>query len=364
MFYTLKKRKTGEKMIHETNRFGIESLSLFAQGFLSEEMLLFDIETTGLSPASDTIYCIGCGWRDGGEACVELFFAEDPGEESEVIESFFQLADTHPVLVTFNGTTFDIPFLKKRCAQGFPEYDEHIDLYRAVRGMRNLLGLGSCKQKSVEQFLGCSREDKYSGGELIEFYRQYVSSRDPGLLAPILLHNREDVRGMFDLLSVLAYLQFRDGRYEITDVIEEADGTGRRLGIKLRPDLPLPQSIHLSGEAASMILDCGAAMVSFPVRHGTLKHFFGDTENYYYLPEEDEAVHKSVGKYVESSHRTRATKKNCYTKKECDYIDLPVQTACSTLKKDYDDKGTCIEVPAGEEELRVLLDGYFTLITQ
>ena len=34
---------------------------------------------------------------------------------------------------------------------------------------------------------------------------------------------------------------------------------------------------------------------------------------YYYLPEEDSAVHKSVGIYVDKSRRKAATPQTCYT---------------------------------------------------
>lgn len=99
-------------MFCEKNTFPIKILPAFVRDLLTKEMLLFDIETTGLSSARDQIYCIGCGYLDGTEVCVELFFAESPEDEKELLNAFSRLADIHPVLVTFNGTTFDIPFIK------------------------------------------------------------------------------------------------------------------------------------------------------------------------------------------------------------------------------------------------------------
>ena len=49
---------------------------------------------------------------------------------------------------------------------------------------------------------------------------------------------------------------------------------------------------------------------------GTLKYFYPDYQNYYYLPLEDTAIHKSIGEYVDRSARKKATAKNCYSKKE------------------------------------------------
>ena len=48
---------------------------------------------------------------------------------------------------------------------------------------------------------------------------------------------------------------------------------------------------------------------------GQLKHFYPDYRDYYYLPFEDTAIHRSVGEYVDRSARKKATAKTCYTKK-------------------------------------------------
>ena len=34
------------------------------------------------------------------------------------------------------------------------------------------------KQKSIEQFLGVHREDKYNGGQLIDVYREYLHTHE------------------------------------------------------------------------------------------------------------------------------------------------------------------------------------------
>ena len=45
-----------------------------------------------------------------------------------------------------------------------------------------------------------------------------------------------------------------------------------------------------------------------------MKYFFRDYANYYYLPEEDQAIHKSVAVFVDPSRRQKATAKTCYPK--------------------------------------------------
>lgn len=330
-----------------------KNLPSFQQNFLTGDMLLFDIETTGLSVSRNQIYCIGCGYADSENIMIELLFCEHPDEERSVLERFFCLLDSHDTIITFNGTTFDIPFIKKRAelisvlhdSSGIFGKKKSIDLFREAKRMKALLELPSYKQKSLEQFLGCYREDPYTGGELIEIYHRYIRQPDPKMLDLLLLHNFEDVRGMLDLLGILSYRQFVRGHFQITDILTEADLNREYINVKLNLPFPVPQSIHRITDCFSVLIDRDMALLRFPVYHGTLKHFFPDPENYYYLPEEDTAIHKSVGEYVDPSHRKKASKKNCYIKKECDYIVIPVKSENPLLQSEPAEKSSYLEIP-------------------
>ena len=38
---------------------------------------------------------------------------------------------------------------------------------------------------------------------------------------------------------------------------------------------------------------------------GEMRHFYSDYKNYYYLPKEDMAIHKSVAAYVDHEYREK-----------------------------------------------------------
>lgn len=354
------------KIYSET--FSASSLTAFQRNFIKENILFLDIETTGLSPARDQIYCIGCGHFTGNQIQTDLFFAETPADEPAVLDEFYRFLSPFDTLVTFNGTTFDLPFIRKRAGILLPFLldssetadKNHIDLYREVARLKNFLDLPSCRQKSVEQFLGCRRDDKYTGGELVSIYQKYISGQDPDLLHLLLLHNSEDVRGMFSLTSILSYNQLRDGRFSITDLIREKENNQNYLNIKIVPEYGFPCSIHRKTEDAFLALGQENTVVRFPLRHGVLKHYFPDPENYYYLPDEDTAIHKSIGEFVDPSHRKKATKKNCYIKKECDFITIPVKSADSYLKQEYNERNSYLEIPSGNDSCRDFLQSYFS----
>jgi uncharacterized protein YprB with RNaseH-like and TPR domain len=77
------------------------------------EWLILDIETTGLNPIEDRILCITMKSINGEN---EKVMVSD--DEKAILTNFFDsIEDTFftPTVYTFNGDSFDIPFIIKRC---------------------------------------------------------------------------------------------------------------------------------------------------------------------------------------------------------------------------------------------------------
>lgn len=316
--------------------------------FFEHDTLLLDIETTGLSAADHFIYCIGCASRLDDDIRITLFFAEQASQEKEILERFCQTAASFSKIITFNGTTFDIPFLRRRMERVFVHdpFDgkEFLDLYREVCGLKTLFRLENYRQKSVERFLGIDRDDRYSGGELISVYQNYTKEPDPDTLRILLQHNHDDILGMCGLLSILSYRNFLAGDFEIARIAAETEGQEEFLNVVLIPAVPFPQSVRIPDREEKILLDRDRALIRIPVRRGILKHYFPDYKNYYYLPDEDTVVHKSVGAYVDAAHRTKATRENCCVKKECSYLHLPVPGPGSYLRQNCADRDLYLDL--------------------
>ena len=146
---------------------------------------------------------------------------------------FFAFVKNYRTLVHFNGDTFDIPFIEKRChALNLPHtFDclESIDIYKRIKPYKKHLGLENLKQKSIEAFLGIDREDKYSGGQLIEVYAEYLQTKDPYLLKLLLLHNEDDLKGMPKLLPILHYPDFFQQDFTLLEMKKAVGETPRLL---------------------------------------------------------------------------------------------------------------------------------------
>ena len=182
--------------------------------------MFFDIETTGFSPVKAIVYMIGCARRIKNRIVIDQYFAESVDDEAAVIEAFAGSLSGCSTIISFNGVGFDIPFLKnkyKKYKQEDPFCNVQIlDIFKELSPIKPLLCLENYKQKSIEAFLGIDREDKYSGGELINVYYEYLAQKDDEKLSLLLTHNYEDVLGMTKLLSILSYKECIHGIADIT----------------------------------------------------------------------------------------------------------------------------------------------------
>ncbi len=315
-----------------------------------EDLLFFDIETTGFSGERCGVYLIGAVCFERGGWRLTQWFADTPDSEPKLLRAFFDFLQNFRILIHFNGDRFDLPFLLKRCAfYGFDASFGSVasfDLYRSVRPFKKLWGLEGLAQKDLERFLGVCREDPFSGGELIHLYEQYLISGEDSLFGPLILHNEEDLTGMLSVLPALSYRDFLCGSFAFQgytlkngDAAPAASEAGAESGAgpaaqrtavlayKSEVCLPKPVESLLNGGPGSvpigLALDGFCLALSVPLYEGELKYFYPDYQNYYYLIYEDRAVHKSVGQYVEKAARRQAAPKNCYTRVPGLFLPVP-----------------------------------------
>ncbi|MFR5733798.1 MAG: ribonuclease H-like domain-containing protein [Clostridium sp.] len=113
------------------------------------------------------------------------------------------------------------------CPAGFSGVSS-FDIYKKIKPYRNLLGLDNLKQKSIEQFLGIARTDKYNGGQLIEVYKDYLMTHEQNLYDLLILHNEDDLKGMPSILPILNYPDFLEHPFTLSDqeIVDEPDANG------------------------------------------------------------------------------------------------------------------------------------------
>lgn len=318
-----------------------------------EQILFLDIETTGFTAKSSYLYMIGCAYYEAGCFYVKQWMADSYEQEKEILVSFFEFASFYKYLIHFNGNNFDLPYLMQKCAQYELSYSfdgyEGFDLYKRISPYKFFLKLPNCKQKTIEQYLGLNRKDLYTGGELIGIYHDYVKSPSDLSKNALLLHNLEDITGMQHILPILAYYDIFNGEIKAKKVQANyyTDYTGKRrqeliMTLFLPSPLPAPLSASIGGCYFKGEQD--TASLKVPIYEEELKYFYANYKDYYYLPTEDVALHKSVAGFVDKEHRTQASASNCYTRKYSLYLPQWELLFSPFFKRDYKSKEIFFEL--------------------
>jgi uncharacterized protein len=171
-----------------------------------EKWLFLDTETTGLAGGTGTYaFLIGLAWWDAGGLQVEQFFMRDFVEEHSLLQELSQRVAARPVLVTFNGKSFDWPLLENRFTMtrsiAVPRLAAHLDLLHPARALWKLR-LGSVRLVELERHvldaprLGWHREDDVSSALIPQFYFDYLRGGPVEPLARVVRHNQMDLRGL------------------------------------------------------------------------------------------------------------------------------------------------------------------------
>ncbi len=138
-----------------------------------------DIETTGLAKEYHAITLVGILDRDGYQAFTR----------GDNLSDLREAAERYDMIVTFNGTTFDLPFIKKQLGNMFA-HTPHLDLRFALHRMGLSGGL-----KAIERRLNAARPSalsSLSGYDAVRMWRMWERG-DKGALDTLIRYNAEDV---------------------------------------------------------------------------------------------------------------------------------------------------------------------------
>lgn len=332
--------------------------------YKTEKIVFFDIETTGLSAETSYLYLIGCIYMKDSYLHFIQWFSENVNEEALLVRNFFEFIKDYDLLISYNGSGFDIPYLIKKCNMLKLDYSfsniRILDLYKKISPVKRIIKLDNYKQKTVETFLNVKREDILSGEELIEVYARYlgkrqierlkksrkssdiddVSSEADQLLYLLLLHNEDDIKGLVRICPILYYSDLFGKTFHII----KASVSNGELSVDLEYNFNIPYPVDFGNGDIRLSAVNNNVTVTIKTYEGELKYFYENYRDYFYLPEEDRAIHKSVAIFVDKKYRKKASPSNCYTKKQGTFVPQYGQILTPCFKRDYKDKISFVEV--------------------
>ena len=171
-----------------------------------DQWLFLDTETTGLAGGSGTYaFLVGIAWWEDGGLEIEQFFLREYSEERALLLALRKRIAEHPIVVTFNGKSFDWPLLETRYRMSrkisVPTPLAHLDFLHPARNLWRLR-LGSVRLSELERHvLGWDRGADLLSGMIPQIYFDYLRGGPPERLVSVLNHNQMDLRGLAALSS-------------------------------------------------------------------------------------------------------------------------------------------------------------------
>ena len=148
-----------------------------------------DIETTGLSPGLCEITVVGIAVeRDG---CISVSRQVENITHDWIVDTLRGVDE----LYTYNGSRFDLPFIKARLKLDLKQSVKHTDLMYACWKQDLKGGL-----KAVERKIGIARKlPGVDGCMAVVLWWQYKNNADGNALRTLLDYNEEDVINLHTL---------------------------------------------------------------------------------------------------------------------------------------------------------------------
>jgi uncharacterized protein YprB with RNaseH-like and TPR domain len=188
-------------------------------------VLFLDIETAGLS-ANTYAFLVGLMYWEDGRFVSDQIFARDYNEEEGMLRHVRATMERFDAVVTYNGASFDLPFLRQRMTVlRVPDIApiESVDLLHAARRVYKPV-LPNCRLVTVEKHLrGVERVNDIPSRFIPRAYHEFVHTRDARLMRNVVYHNRMDVFTMAVILNRMG---------EIPPSVHAASGAS------LAPDTP------------------------------------------------------------------------------------------------------------------------------
>lgn len=278
--------------------------------YSTEDILFFDIETTGLSPASSYIFLIGCGHFSADSFILTQWLMDSPSDEALLLKSFFEYSSAFNRVIHYNGSTFDIPFLQKRSRlYNLPENFFKLaasDVYKHICKYKKLFNASDYKLKTIEKLTGFKRTDRLDGMQLIDMFIKYIgrkgfeticeqngvsvsealtlNKRTELISVPtdsseyiqnfLLLHNTEDILGLIHSCTLLNIERFISGDFMLDAFIYD----DYSLFLRLKTIYPLPICANTSFDFWALEKQEDYIYIEVSLEHA--RSYFGNIENF------------------------------------------------------------------------------------
>lgn len=286
---------------------------------LKSSYFLLDIETTGLLKNNHAIICIGVIYKDNdGQVKSTQWFAENKCEEAQVLKHFLAFCSSYQKVCTYNGSSFDIPFILSRLIY----HDLAPDPFKTllVMDFKRILGKLNLNRGSLEQLLGYCRTTSVTGKELVKLYNLHETNPQPSYQKVIIDHNLDELRSQL-VLHEFYLIVLRLPDYKLLSQKTDENYLYIQLQTTFNPHTRCSlamQDIHLSWTSNSSIIT-----LRILLHHEALKKYLTPVKDYFFIKDQNQIVHKSIAQFIPKSLKQKLSPKDCYITQSGTFIKCP-----------------------------------------
>ena len=185
-----------------------------------ENLLFYDLETTGLSGGAGTLaFLAGFGWIKNERLIINQYFLHDFPGEIDFLLLIKELLTEDKILVSYNGKSFDHPLLRTRFLMKglqLPIISE-IDLLHTSRRFWKKR-LPSCRLSIIEdQILDIHRINDIPGIEVPDIYFNFLKTNRPEPLEGVFKHHLQDIKSLTFLFTHMEELWYNPSDIPFAD---------------------------------------------------------------------------------------------------------------------------------------------------
>lgn len=222
---------------------------------LADGALILDLETLSLNAFKSPIVMMGMLKGSKHESILDQWILESPEQEEELLRTLQtklqQLYRDDLTLITYNGTYFDLPYLKTRSqihGLSLPLFRmRHRDLYSELRTLRRRFSFPDLKLRSVASAWEFPIQDPIDSAQFIEIFEHFWESKDALALEQCVAHNAEDLIHTAKIFEKLSNFRTRHRLFfaaiQTHFLAFQCIRFKKNLRILLRSETPIP-AIH------------------------------------------------------------------------------------------------------------------------
>ena len=178
----------------------------------ADDALFLDIEATGLDHGAGTLaFLVGVAYREDQELITRQYLLREPGEERALFHCLLADIEAHPLIVSFNGKSYDLTVLESRLVMCRVldattcrlKLRPHLDLLHLSRNLHRDRWDNTKLGTLERELLGFHRQDDLPGALVPSAWFHFLRTGDAAALGRAVEHNLHDVRSMVVLADAL-----------------------------------------------------------------------------------------------------------------------------------------------------------------